>query len=239
MLVASFGLALAPASVAQDPALTISRDNRTIAVTATDQVVHRAEIGTVHVGFLVYGSTKDAAYKVSSQASNTIMQALTAAGIAKGSIQSDTQSIAETQFYGPQTVSPEERHAKAFSAQQGWSVRTKADDAARVLDIAVQAGANQSGQIDWSLQDPNAAQSEAASKAIQRARTQATAMASGLGVKLGALLYASNQVNAAPVHPMPMAVNARMKDTEPPAPLAINAREIETPATVYAVFALE
>ena len=114
-----------------------------------------------------------------------------------------------------------------------------AADAAKVLDTAVKAGANQSGQIDWSLADPNVAQSEAAAKALQRARTQAMAMANGLGVKLGALLYASNQVEAEPVRPLMRAAAPMLAMTEKVQPLAINARHIETSATVYAVFAIE
>lgn len=241
-LLVCVGLGFVPVSRAQQdqPALAISKENRTIAITATDQVVQQAEIATVHIGFVVYGPTKDAVYRTASQSSNAIMEALTKAGVAKKDIQSEAQSITETQFFGQQPGTPDERHARAFTGQQSWTVRAKADDAARVLDVAVQAGANQSGQIEWSLLDPNAAMSEAAAKAIQRARTQASAMASGLGVRLGPLLYASNQVAASPIRPMPMEMRMQKAEaTAAPPPLAINAREIETAATVYAVFALE
>ena len=65
-------------------------------------------------------------------------------------------------------------------------------------------------------------------------------MASGLGVKLGALLYASNQVDAEPVRPLAAPTRmAKMVMDQTVVPLAINARHIETAATVYAVFAIE
>jgi hypothetical protein len=118
-------------------------------------------------------------------------------------------------------------------------VRTNADDAARVLDIAVKAGANQSGGIDWSLKDENAPQAQAAGKALQRARIVAESMVSGLGVKLGVLIFASNETQAEPVRPV-MAAMAQAKMAAPaPLPLAINPRQIEKTATVYAVFAIE
>jgi hypothetical protein len=63
-------------------------------------------------------------------------------------------------------------------------------------------------------------------------------MASGLNVKLGQLLYASNQVQAEPIRPVPMMALKTDAKAAPP-PLAINARQIETSATVYAVFAIE
>lgn len=229
---------------AQDaPSLAVNKANRTVAITATEHVTHMAEIGVVHLGFVQYGPTKDAAYAAGSSASNAIMSALLAAGVKKETVQSESQEVTENQVFTPNPInspSPEERRAKAFAVRQSWTVRVAADEAGRLLDIAVKAGANQSGQIDWELTDLNAAQAEAAAKAIQRAQTQAKAMATGLGVHLGDLLYASNQVEGSPVRPL----NNRMLKMEqavaaPAAPLAINAREIETAATVYAVFALE
>jgi hypothetical protein len=116
-------------------------------------------------------------------------------------------------------------------------VRSTPAEAARIIDLAAKAGANKSGNIDWSLSDPNAASAEAAAHALQRAKAQAQAMASGLSVHLGQLLYASNEVQAQPIRPMPMMATQLQAKAAPP--LAINNRQIETSATVYAVFAIE
>lgn len=235
-------MGIVPVLQAQDaPALAVSKANRTVAITATEHVTHMAEIGVVHVGFVQYGPTRERTYATGATTSNAIMNAMLAAGAKKDAIQSESQEISETQiFNNPPLPTAEERRIKAFNLRQSWTVRVAADDAAKLLDVAVKAGANQSGQIDWQLTDPNAAQAEAAAKAIQRAQAQAKAMASGLGVHLGDLLYASNQVEGSPVHPLPMRMKAMggpLMASAPP--LAINAREIETAATVYAVFALE
>ena len=82
-------------------------------------------------------------------------------------------------------------------------------------------------------------QAEAAAKALQSARTQAEQMATGLNVKLGALLYASNETQAEPVRPLMRAMAAWRRMAEKVEPLAINPRQIEKSATVYAVFAIE
>ena len=58
-------------------------------------------------------------------------------------------------------------------------------------------------------------------------------------MKLGSLLFASNQVDAEPVRPLQRAAAPMAMMAEKVAPLAINARHIETAATVYAVFAIE
>ncbi len=244
-LVSVVALLAAPLAFAQEtPSLVVSKANRTVAITATERVTHMAEIAVVHVGFVQYGPTKDAAYAAGATTSNGIMSALLGAGAKKDAIQSESQEISETQFFNNSALPlpEEEKHTRAFNLRQSWTVRVAADDAAKVLDVAVKAGANQSGQTDWQVADPNAAQAEAAAKAIQRAQTQAKAMANGLGVRLGDLLYASNQVEGSPLLRTPalMAkVNGPMAAAVSMPPLAINAREIETAATVYAVFALE
>lgn len=229
----------AAARAQDDSASIIAKGVRSIAITATDRVLQQADVATIHIGYELYGPDQPAAYAAASKASNAIMEALRSANVPKDMIESEQQSVAPMESYQLNQLPVSDRSSHAFVAQQSWTVRTTADDAARILDIAAKAGANKSGQIDWSLKDPNAASAEAAAKALQRARTQAQAMAGGLNVKLGQLLYASNQVQAEPVRPMPMAMNGMMAAKAAPPPLAINARQIETSATVYAVFAIE
>lgn len=232
-------LVAAIANAQTDSSSIIARGIRSIAITATDKVIHQADVATVHIGYELYGPDQPAAYASASAASNAIIKALRSAGIPSEMIESDQQSVAPMEPYQLNQLPPNERASHAFVAQQSWTVRTAADAAARALDIAVKAGANKSGQIDWSLKDPNAASAEAAGKALQRARAQAEAMAAGLNVKLGQLLYASNEVEAEPIRPMAMAVNGRLEEAKAAPPLAVNARQIETTAIVYAVFAIE
>ena len=203
-------LAAPSAARAQDDSASIiAKGVRSIAITATDRVIHQADVATVHIGYELYGPDQPSAYASASKASNAIMDALRSAGVPKDMIESEQQSVAPMDNYQLNQLPVSERPSHAFVAQQSWTVRTAADDAARILDIAGKAGANKSGQIDWSLKDPNAASAEAAAKALQRARTQAQAMATGLNVKLGQLLYASNQVQAEPIRPVPMMAMAK------------------------------
>lgn len=229
---------LAQAHAQEDPSQPFrpSTQVRSIAVTATDRVIHPADVATVTIGYEIFGPDHASVYASASKVSNAIIDALHAAGVANDAIESQQQSIAPSEAYQPNQVTPAERAAHAFVATQSWTVRSTPRDVARVLDIAAKAGANKSGEIEWSLSDPNAASAEAAAKALQRARTQAAAMATGLNVHLGQLLYASNEVQAQPIRPVPM-MAARAKSEN--APLAINNRQIETSATVLAVFAIE
>jgi hypothetical protein len=218
--------------------IQVNKDNRTIAITATDKVIVMADTATVHIGFIAYGPDSDAAYATGSRISNAIVKSLTAAGVPSNAIESENQNVSPVQEYQIDKLTPAEKAQRKFQVVQSWTVRTPADDAAKTLDLAVKAGANQSGQIDWSLKDENAPQAEAAAKALQRARTVASEMAKGLSVKLGALLYASNETQAEPIRPM-MNRMATALAAPAPQPLAINPRKIEKSATVYAVFAIE
>lgn len=222
-----------------DPSSMISKGVRSIAITATDRVTRQADVATVHIGFELFGPDQPTALATASTASNAIMDALRSAGIPADTIESEQQSIAPMDSFQLNQLPASERASRAFVAQQGWIVRTSADAAARVLDIAMKAGANRSGSIDWSLKDPNAASAEAAGKALQRARSQAEAMSKGLGVQLGQLLFASNQVESSPIRPVAMMAMAKADSNGALRPLAINPRQIETSATVYAVFAIQ
>ena len=219
--------------------IQVSKENRTISVTATDKVMAMADIATVHVGFIAYGPDSDAAYANGSRTSNAIIKALTSAGIPSATIESENQSLAPVQNYQVEKLSDAEKAQRQFQVTQSWTVRTSADNAAKVLDLAVKAGANQSGQIDWSFKDENAPEAEAAAKALQRARAQAEQMAQSLNSKLGSLLYASNEVQASPIRPLMMRAMAAPAAMDKVQPLAINSRQIEKSATVTAIFAIE
>lgn len=242
MAVASGTLLVASVSAQQ---IQINKDNRTIAITATDTASALADTATVHVGFVAYAADAPTAYGEGSKISNAIVGALTAKGVAKTDIQSESQSVAETQPYELEKLPPAEQAQRRFQVRQSWTVQTKADDAAGVLNTAVNAGANQSGQIDWTVADEKALDAKAAGNALARARAIASQMAHGLGIQLGELIYASNQ---APDLPRPMMMRMRgeggviggiLGNAAAPPPLAIEAHKVERSATVYAVFEIQ
>ncbi len=237
---AAFGaLVFAVAAVANAQTIKVDKDNRTIAVTASDKAVTDADLAVVHIGFQVFGPDEQTTYANGSKVSNAIMDALKKMGVPEKSIESENQSIAPNNYHDPKE-SEMERARKQFVLNQSWTVKAKPDDAAKVLHAAVDAGANRSGQIDWQYQDMNGLQARAAANALKKAQAVAQQMADGLNVKLAGLIYASNQAPESPVSPMPMvAMKAQAFGAGRVAPLAINPRQIEESATVYAVFAIQ
>src|SRR3984885_7269226 len=221
--------------------IVVSKENRTIAVTTSADAEAQADTVTVQIGFVEYGADQDSAYAVGSKTSNAIAAALKASGIPADAIQSESQSIAPVQQFGNQDWTPAEKAERKFQVQQGWSVKTAAANGAKVLDVAVKAGANQSGQMSWSVADQDGLQAKAAKLALDRARQIAQQMASGLAATLGPLVYASNEAPAR--EPQPLMRAQAMMAAPPPAkevePLSVSAQKVTASATVYAVFSIQ
>jgi uncharacterized protein YggE len=228
------------AAVSQAQQIEVNKNNRTIAITTTDQAIADADIAVVHIGFQVFAPDAKAVYALGSKSSNAISEALKSAGIFGKAIQSDYQGLRQTNFDDKAT--PEERTLRAYTLSQSWTVRVPAADAAKTLHLAVEAGANDSGQIEWELSDTQALQGKAAEKALTRARGIAEQMAKGLGVHLDGLVYASNQVPNRGIFAYALnteSASVSAKAGPQPEPLAISPKPIEESATVYAVFAIE
>ncbi len=232
-----FGFASIQAIQAQT--VKVDKNNRTIAVTASDKATTDADLAVVHIGFQLYGPDQSTTYADGSKASNAIIDALKKAGVPDKAIESENQNLQRVNYHDPQE-SELDRAKKQFVLNQSWTVKTRPDDAAKVLNLAVQSGANQSGQIDWQYQDMNGLQAKAAASALAKAQAIAQQMAQGLNVKLAGLIYASNQAPESPIQRVIMASAASAATIDKKiAPLAIRPQRVEESATVYAVFAIE
>lgn len=170
------------------------------------------------------------------------MDALKKSGVPDNSIESKDQSLTHTEFPDGIKSTLEERAQKQFTLSQSWTVRAAAGNAAAVLHAAIEAGANESGNIDWDLSTRDALEAKAAALALERARAIATHMAEGLNAHLGSLIYASNQEPLTPIRRLLQTSSATISVqavSAPPPPLVIHPQQVEESATVYAVFAIE
>ncbi|HEX4005422.1 MAG TPA: SIMPL domain-containing protein [Acidobacteriaceae bacterium] len=229
----------AAASSAQS--IQVDKNNRTIAITATDKASAEADIAVISVGFRIYAPDAPSAYRQGSQLSNSIMDALKKAAVLDKAIESKDQSLTRTEFPDGDKSTPAQRSERMFNLSQNWTVRAGAGDAAKILHVAIEAGANDSGNIDWDLSTRDALQARAAALALERARSIATHMAEGLNTHLGALIYASNQAPLSSIQRLLSYSTASVSVSAgvAPAPLAIRPQQVAESATVYAVFAIE
>lgn len=229
----------AAATAAHAQTIKVDKANRTIEITTTATAHAMADVAVLHIGYTVYGPSSKDAYAKASEHSNAIADALKKAGVPKDHIQSISQSVNETQSYENQNLTPAEKAERKYRAEQTWTVRLPAKEAAKILNLAVEAGANNSGNIDWQLANPDALEAQAAAKALAHGKQIAAAMAKGLGVTLGPLLYASNQPQQRVIFPMMAGLQSNALKAAPVKPLSISPQRISQSATIRAVFAIQ
>jgi uncharacterized protein len=227
---ALFGVLTASAAgLAQQPGqpqLKVDSTNRTLTVNAENTVTVEPDVAILHVGFETQPTDAKSAYAAGTATSNAIIGALKQAGVPESAIHSEWQHL-NSVYDKPHK----------FTLQQQWTVRVRPEQAAQMLDVAVTAGATNSGQIDWTVDNEQALQDKALEGAAGRARAQAAVLARGMGVKLGVLVYVSNQVSS-PVVPM-RAYAMKASTAETAQPLSIEPHKVSSSANVYAVFAIE
>jgi hypothetical protein len=229
------GCAAAVAQQTSQVQLKIESANRTLTVSAEGRITADPEIAILHIGFETPPSDAKTAYAAGAKASNEIVAALKQAGIPETSIRSESQHLRSFDY-----------KTRKFKLVQQWTVKTPPERAAEILDVAVSAGATDSGQIDWTVKDEKALEDQALDKAAARAKANAEVLANGMGVKLGTLIYVTNEVS------IPYSVFGASRGVVannsagggeymalPREQLAIEPRKVSRIATVYAVFAIE
>jgi uncharacterized protein YggE len=225
------GCVAATAQQASQPQLKIDGSNRILTVQAGARVTAAPDLAIVHLGFETQLGDAKQVYADGARISNTIIAALKQAGIEESAIHSESQSL-DHDWAKPHK----------FKLTEQWTVRAPAGRAAEILDVAINAGATSSGQIDWAMKDRNALEEKVLDEAMAQVRERAAVLAKGMGVKLGALEYVTNEMAAgeAPVwRDRAMAPMANKSMLAAPPPLAIEPEKISIETTVYAVFAIE
>jgi hypothetical protein len=112
---------------------------------------------------------------------DNIMEAVKKAGI-------EEKDIATEQFYlNPEYDWDEGRQIpRGFQAQETLRVKVRdLDKVSAVLGAATAAGANQAGNVSYTIDDPEVLRAEAREEAIAQAKEKALALAKDLGMRLG------------------------------------------------------
>ena len=225
------GCAAASAQTASQVQLKIEPANRTLTVSAEERVTADPEIAILHIGFTTLPTDAKSAYAAGAKTSNEIVAALKQAGIPETSIRSENQHL-DRAYDKPHK----------FKLVQQWTVKAPPDQAAEILDVAVTAGATESGDIDWTVKDEKTLEQQALDQAGARAKANAGVLAQSMGVKLGLPIYMSNQVSTSGIYVNGYANNSAFDEkrrTPVVAPLSIEPQKVSRVATVYAVFAIE
>jgi uncharacterized protein YggE len=224
-------------------------ERRQISVNGTGKVTADADLAIVRVGYKLYGADAKSVYANATETSNAIMKALTSSGVPKSAIESTSQVLQHTppneiQWYSPNT---DEWRNHQFTATQSWIIRVQPDDAAGTLNTAINAGANESGWIEWIVQNPSTLRAEASARAVADAHMLAEQIARRSSVQLGHLVsvmetqgpytYGGNYGGGLGALAMGTGFVERVQFGNEQ--LAINSRQVEFSVSVSVVFAIE
>jgi uncharacterized protein YggE len=223
--------------------IQVNRDNKTITINTSDEATAIADIAAVTIGFQIYGPDSQGTYADGGKLSHAIMDAMQKLGVKDENIESAVQGLEHNSNFDDKTPA-DERTKKQFMFHQSWIISVPSANSAEVIRVAIAAGANESGGIEWRFADRKSLQAKAAANALVKARAVAEEMAEGLHVKLGALIYASNEMPRVAMFRRMGVLNTESASVtsvapQPAPPLEIRPQTIREEATVYAVFAIE
>lgn len=220
--------------------IQISRDNRTIAVSAAGTAESAPEIVIIGLGYQNYGKTRDAAYDDNTQAASKITDSLLQMGLKQENIETSDVHVGLVDSSEQRDMTSAERKDKQFEAQQSWELRVAPAQAQSAVDRAVAAGAEIKG-VSWVVADPEALDAKAQASALSKAHELAEKLAQEFGGKVGPLLFVSNAEPGTMPWVNPGANQERsitVESTVVPS-LKLFPQKVRRDVTVYAVFALE
>ncbi len=225
----------------------VSRENKTIAITADDSVSVDADMAILSLGYENYGVTEREVYDNNLKVSTRIVKAILGAGVKEGVIH--TSKITVESVDPEKEWSPEDKRQRKYQAHQSWEITVPVAQAQKLVDLAMLNGVNKLEDVKWQFSNLPELQAKASGAALAKAKMIADQMAQGLGAKLGSLVFASN---SAPVldnflfwrqYASNMVVNTEAATVSSRKEIAPTLRlfpdKVKQSATVHAVFAIE
>lgn len=205
---------------------------RTISVPGVGRVSVQPDIATLRLGVLVVRQTAAAARESAAGTMNAVLEALSAKGVARKDLRTALLSLNPVTDYSPETG------PRVTGYQVANSVSVTVRDLAQagaLIDAALGAGATSMDGLEFTLDDPSAAEEQARQQAMADAARRAQTIAAAAAVKLGSVVGVVEGERGGPV-PFPqmraMAFKAEAADT----PVEAGSQEIVVSVNVaYAI----
>jgi uncharacterized protein len=230
LVVAVAALAVRPTTVVGAPTTDGTPAANTITVTGTGSVTLVPDIAHVTVGVTINKTTVKAARADAATAMNAVIAAIKALGVDDKDLQ--TVGLNLYPQYGPNGT--QQIIGYQISEQLQVTVRDL-DKVGDVVDAATASGATDVNGVSFDVSDPAKAMDDARAKAIEAARTTATAMAGAAKVTLGTVLSISES-NVSSPGPIFYAAGAKALDSAA-TPVQVGTQDLQ--ATVTVVFEID
>jgi len=189
----------------------------TISVSGEGKISATPDLATVDLGVMTTAATATDAKNQNDTKINQIIAFVKQQGIAAADIKTQQLNLYPQQSYGGIMVpsgAPSTPKITGYQANQTVEVKVHGVDKdqsvlEKVLDGAVNSGANEVDGVNFSFNNPDSLQQQAQEAAIANAKTKAQALAQASGLNLGKVVSVSESNNVFP-GPVPYAVNSAM-----------------------------
>ena len=219
---------LAISASAQPPA------PRPASVRATGEavVVVKPDQAKIAIGVITQAPTAQAAASQNASQTKTVLDKLRSAVGAETDIRTISYTVSPNYQYPRDGGKPTITGYTAVNTVE--ATIGDLSEVGKVIDVAVQGGANQIQRLEFTLKDEKPARAEALRQASLDARSNAQAMAAALGLKLGPVLSLEQSSPESGRPPVPL-MAARVAA----APTPVEPSPIEIRATVTLTVAVE
>jgi uncharacterized protein YggE len=184
LLVLTIAVSLLAAGCGRPPGVTLdgaqTAQNHTLSVAGTGKVVTEPDIARLSVGVKTSDTDAQTAQDQNDEKMAQVIEAVKGAGVEDKDIQTTRYAVSPRYNY-----SKEDPEIVGYEVTHMVTVTIRAiDTVGQVLKAANQAGANQSYDISFDIEDRDTAYQQALSKAIENAKQKAQVMAQAAGVAL-------------------------------------------------------
>ncbi len=191
--------------------------NDTIAVSAEGKVTAIPDVGVISLSVESRGPSVAAVQADNTKKMNQVVDYLKQQKIEDKDVRTTQYNLYPTYSYVPQTG---KQNLDGYQLTQAVEVKVRSlDKVGDILAGALERGANQVGQLSFTIDDPDTYQQQARLQAIEKARAKAEVLAKAAGVRLGKVRSFSESANTPPPYPIPYAAGMGMMKTDAaPAP---------------------
>lgn len=175
------------------PTLAETEDDRTITVSGNATVSLLADMATIEIGVENNSPDVAVAQQENAAAMNQVIAALKEAGVAEEDLITSNFNVYSSYDYNYSSLGQEER-TLVYTVSNMLSVTVR--DLSRIgdlIDVAVDAGANQMYGLSFTSSESNAAYQKALTRAVEDAAAKAQVLCNAANVTLGDLLHIDAQ----------------------------------------------
>ncbi|MSR76085.1 MAG: DUF541 domain-containing protein [Candidatus Ryanbacteria bacterium] len=226
--------------------------SRTISVSAEEKRVVKPDIGLISFTIREENASLEVARDAASKKSQSVIDFLKKNGVESRDIKTTSYNIYPSEEYdyrpcvsteGASVICPPRKGTKKFVIEETIAVKVrKLDDIGKITTGATEAGVNQIGQLQFTVDDEvvEKLRAEAREAAITKARAEAKVLAGNLGVRLGKLTGFSENGGGMPpmYYAREMGLGGDTKSMAAPVP-SIQPGENEIVASVSLIYEIK